>query len=49
MTKAQVKDLLGDPEKIDAGGPIESWNWGVPFGPRVTFYGEKLYGWKEPD
>lgn len=49
MTKAQVKGLLGAQEKIDAGGPIENWNWGVPVGPRVTFCDEKLYGWKEPD
>ena len=49
MTKSQVRNILGEPEKIDAGGPIENWYWIDPSGPGVTFYDEKLYGWKEPD
>ena len=49
MTKVKVKDLLGEPEKIYANGYLEYWNWGVPNGPQVTFFSERLYGWKEPD
>ena len=47
MSKDQVRALLGDPEKIDASGPLENWRWKVPFGPSVTFYDEQVYGWDE--
>ena len=47
MTKEQVRGILGEPEKIDASGPIENWRWKYPLGPSVTFYDDVVYGWDE--
>ena len=49
MTKAKVRGLLGEPYRIDASGVLENWSWGHPNCPPVTFYDERLYGWKEPN
>ena len=48
MKKKQVKELLGEPVKVDASGSFETWYWSAPSYSTVTFYDEKLYGWTEP-
>ena len=49
MTKMQVKNLLGDPDKIDVSGPFENWHWNGLSGPKISFYHEKLDEWDEPN
>jgi outer membrane protein assembly factor BamE (lipoprotein component of BamABCDE complex) len=49
MKKAEVRSLLGEPDKIDATGPVEDWRWGGPTGPNLYFVNERLSGWSEPD
>lgn len=48
MSKAQVRALLGEPEKIKVLGTMEQWGWDEPAGPFVRFYDGKLDGWEEP-
>lgn len=50
MTTSQVREILGEPEKIDAGGVLTFWYWDYPGGPSVQFYSDsgRLYGWSEP-
>ena len=47
MSKGQVTEILGEPEKVEARGLFEYWRWKPPLGPSITFYDEKLYGWDE--
>jgi hypothetical protein len=49
MTKTQVKNILGEPEKINVSGSLEQWYWNDQQGPEVTFYEDRLDGWGEPD
>jgi cytoskeletal protein RodZ len=45
MTEAQVRELLGEPAKID-GGALANWHYknsGL-----VTFYNDAVYSWAEP-
>jgi hypothetical protein len=49
MSKKQVKDLLGEPDKVSAAGSTETWYWSASYGSTVTFYDERLFGWREPD
>jgi|SRR5690625_942453 len=49
MTMEQVVELLGEPEKVDAGSIITFWYWGYPSGGRVQFdSANRLNGWSEP-
>lgn len=48
MTKEKVRSILGEPESVEASGPFELWRWGGSFGPKVTLYDERVYGWEEP-
>jgi len=45
MKMDAVRELLGDPESVEAG-PFTRWQY--PDGAQVTFYEEKVYGWEEP-
>lgn len=47
MTKEQVKNILGEPEKVRANGVLEHWHWKYPSGPHVMFYDDRLDGWDE--
>jgi hypothetical protein len=49
MSKDEVRDLLGEPDRIDNFGAFESWNYGNPVGGEVQFSPkEKLNSWHEP-
>ncbi|MBP3194010.1 outer membrane protein assembly factor BamE domain-containing protein [Natronogracilivirga saccharolytica] len=49
MTMQQVEELLGEPEKVNAGGTLTFWYWDYPGGPQVSFdRSNKVYGWSEP-
>ena len=49
MTMDEVRALLGEPERVEAGG-LTYWYWDdYPAGPRVYFDSRsKLQGWSEP-
>ncbi|MGA2770344.1 MAG: hypothetical protein ABSG26_05975 [Bryobacteraceae bacterium] len=50
MTMKQVTELLGEPEKVEAGSVLIHWSWGVyPFA-SVDFYAGtgRVEGWSEP-
>lgn len=44
MTMDQVRALLGEPERMDAGS-ITYWHWA---GAEVYFMSDELAGWSEP-
>jgi outer membrane protein assembly factor BamE (lipoprotein component of BamABCDE complex) len=44
MTKKQVRNILGEPARIEALGSFEYWR----YPPMVTFHDDRLYGWEEP-
>ena len=44
MSEKQVRDLLGEPERVQ-GGSVTSWRWD---GAEVYFMDNKLAGWSEP-
>ena len=44
MKPDQVRALLGEPERVDAGG-VTFWRW---TGAYVSFVDGKVYGWSEP-
>jgi outer membrane protein assembly factor BamE (lipoprotein component of BamABCDE complex) len=44
MTEDEVRALLGDPERVDAG-PVTYWHWTDA---NVYFMRGKLEGWSEP-
>ena len=51
MTKDQVTELLGEPEKVDTGIALIFWYWGYPTsGASVDFdaNSSRLVGWSEP-
>jgi outer membrane protein assembly factor BamE (lipoprotein component of BamABCDE complex) len=50
MTQEQVRDLLGEPDKVDAGGTLTFWYFGLPVGGMVHFHSatNRLDGWTEP-
>jgi len=50
MTMNQVSDILGRPEKVDAGLSLIFWYWGYPSGGEVFFDNDtnKVRGWSEP-
>ena len=49
MTQAEVKSILGEPGKIDAGSVISFWYYPDILGGNVTFDGsERVEGWREP-
>ncbi len=45
MSPAEVRALLGEPTRID-GGTLARWSYSN--GAEVTFMGEKVYRWSEP-
>ena len=50
MTMDEVRTLLGEPEKVDAGPYMTYWYWDYPGGAEVSFNSRsgKLEGWSEP-
>jgi hypothetical protein len=50
MTMEQVTEILGEPEKVDAGPVLIYWYWGYPGGANVNFEADtgRLDGWSEP-
>jgi hypothetical protein len=46
MKMDAVRELLGEPENVNAPGPFTIW--GYPDGASVTFDDDKVYGWSEP-
>jgi hypothetical protein len=44
MTMDEVRELLGEPERVDAG-PVTYWRWADA---DVFFMSGKLEGWSEP-
>ena len=44
MKPDQVRALLGEPERVEAGG-VTFWRWP---GAHVAFMDGKVYGWSEP-
>ena len=51
MTMDQVRELLGEPEKVVAGPVLIFWRWGEsPHGGEVSFDADtnKVVGWSEP-
>jgi len=44
MKPDQVRALLGEPERVDAGG-VTFWHWANAY---VSFMDGKVYGWSEP-
>ena len=49
MSKGEVTDLLGEPDRIDNFGAFEVWRYGYPIGGEVQFSSkEKLNSWHEP-
>jgi hypothetical protein len=50
MSESQVRNLLGDPHKIDNNQFFKTWYWDYPAGPQVTFDGKSglLNKWNEP-
>ena len=48
MTADQVRAILGEPDRVEAGA-FTRWYWGDIFdGGNVTFYLRELDGWSEP-
>ena len=45
MTKPQVTQLLGTPSKINAGGVLDFWYYGLG---SVSFSDDGVFGWSEP-
>ena len=49
MTKNQVRNLLGEPVRIDGGAVLTYWYYSKKsLGPKVLFDPERVYGWEEP-
>jgi hypothetical protein len=50
MPMNEVKEILGEPEKVETGSTLIFWHWGYPGGPSVHFDTDtgKLDGWSEP-
>jgi hypothetical protein len=51
MTMEQVRELLGEPERVDAGPVLIYWRWGEPLlGGSVSFDTDtnRVTGWAEP-
>ena len=46
MMPDNVRSILGEPATVRASGPFT--DWGYPNRGSVTFYEEKVYGWREP-
>src|SRR5437867_7072703 len=44
MKPDQVRALLGEPERVEAGG-VTFWHWANAY---VSFIDGKVYGWSEP-
>ena len=44
MKPDQVRALLGEPERVEAGG-VTFWHWANAY---VSFMDGKVYGWSEP-
>ena len=44
MKPDQVRALLGEPERVEAGG-VTFWRWANSY---VSFMDGKVYGWSEP-
>ena len=51
MTKYQVRNLLGEPRKIDGGSTLTYWYYSKEtWHCYISFDGsDKVYGWTEPD
>ena len=47
MSKDEVREILGEPERIRASGSREEWDWEYPVGPSVEFRDDEVYGWNE--
>lgn len=48
MTKSQVRSILGEPRRIEAG-TFDYWYYsGSTLSSRITFYHEIVDAWKEP-
>src|SRR5262245_46685784 len=48
MTQAEVRGLLGEPHRVDAGS-VTSWYYDYPIGGDLLFAGDgRLHGWSEP-
>lgn len=50
LTRDQVRALMGEPEKIDMNGPIETWWYGWPSGGDILFSppNMEVSAWGEP-
>ena len=47
MTTAQVRAVLGEPDRVIAGSSLTAWLWGE-YSASVNFTNGKLSGWSEP-
>jgi hypothetical protein len=50
MTMDQVRTLLGEPERVEAGSRLTFWRWGGDFGAHVQLDSRsgKVESWSEP-
>jgi hypothetical protein len=50
MAMEEVAQLLGEPEKVNAGSTLTFWYWGYPSGGDVQFETSsgRVHGWSEP-
>jgi hypothetical protein len=48
MSPDRVREILGEPGKIDEGSALTFWYWGYPAGGEVRFSSGKVEGWSEP-
>jgi hypothetical protein len=49
MTTTQVRAIIGEPDKVEAGSSMTIWTWGkFPDYATVRFDDDKLDGWTEP-
>lgn len=50
MTMSQVRNLLGEPNRVSSTGSIVDWHYGSSsISSTVTFHNGKVYGWNEPN
>jgi len=48
MAMDQVRDLLGEPDRVRTNGPITHWTWGEAGEGSLQFYDDGLDSWSEP-
>ena len=47
MTEADARSILGEPQRVNASGPITVWDY-PPGGSEVRFFSGRVDGWREP-